>query len=265
MKRIDYETNPLDIMLRRGKWQKDLSYFHWHDKIEIIKCLKESFGVLIDGERFEVNAGDLIIIGEQKIHNFYIYENDTNYQLLQFPLSLLLNNGVIPSPVRPVIRAGELSENEKLSGFIKAIFDILEYEGNVPSGCKNPVAENMCSALYFLLMEHFGENETSLKHEKSEFYKILKFVNDNFTSDITVSGVADALFMDRGRLSKLFTKYSGMKLNAYINTLRMSKTLFLIEKGESVSRAALDSGFQSVRTFNNVYKSIKQKPTETKK
>ena len=239
MKRIDYETNPLDIMLRRGKWQKDLSYFHWHDKIEIINIIISQF--------------------YHSHKNFYIYENDTNYQLLQFPLSLLLNNGVIPSPVRPVIRAGELSENEKLSGFIKAIFDILEYEGNVPSGSKNPVAETMCSALYFLLMEHFGENETSLKHEKSEFYKILKFVNDNFTSDITVSGVADALFMDRGRLSKLFTKYSGMKLNAYINTLRMSKALFLIEKGESVSRAALDSGFQSVRTFNNVYKTFKNK------
>ena len=60
--------------------------------------------------------------------------------------------------------------------------------------------------------------------------------------------------MDRGRLSKLFTKYAGMKLTQYINRLRISAAIQLIENGMGVTEAAYESGFQSIRTFNDVYK-----------
>ena len=258
---INHETNPLDIMIRRGVWQKDLSYLHRHEKIEIIRCMEESFGVLIDGVRFEVKKGDILVIGEQKIHNFYIYEDNTNYYLLQFPLSVLLNNGIIPSQIKPVITKEELDLKENLSRHIDSIFQLLESEGNIPIGTKNPASESLCASLYFLLMNRFGENEVlqPSTHEKSEFYTILEYVNENYTRDITVSSTATAMFMDRGRRSKLFLKYSGMKLTHYINSLRLSKALSLIEKGESVTTSALDSGFQSVRTFNDVYKTFKNK------
>ena len=264
---IKYEENPLDMMIRQGKWQKDLSYFHHHDKIEIIFCKGAPFGALIDGVRYEVKKGDIVVIGEQKIHNFYIYEDDTPYLLCQFPLSILLNNGIIPKPIKPVITKEALSSILNLSSHIESIISVLFSYGNVATGSKSPLAENLYSALYFLLMKHFEEEEASIVPgcEKADFYRILKYANDNFTGDLTISSMAAALFMDRGRLSKIFYKYSGMKLNAYINDLRMAMALSLIKEGMSISRAALDSGFQSVRTFNNVYKSIKQKPTETKK
>ena len=257
---IDYETNPLDIMIRRGEWHTDLCYFHWHDKLEIIQCLGDGLGALIDGERYEVKKGDLIVIGEQIIHNFCIYDDNTSYRLLQFPLSILLNNGVIPHPVKPVITKAEIDEDGKTAVFVDNILEILESEGNVAAGEKNPISENLCSALYFLLMNRFSEKDDVRvrKREKTEFYNLLKYVNENYSRDITVSSIAETFFMDRGRLSKLFLKYSGIKLNAYINALRLSKALSLLERGESVSRAALDSGFQSVRTFNEVYKKAKE-------
>ena len=233
---------------------------HWHDKLEIIQCLGDGLGALIDGERYEVKRGDLIVIGERIIHNFYIYEDNTPYRLLQFPLSILLNNGVIPRPVKPIITKAELDEDGKTAVFADNMLEILESEGNVAAGEKNPVSENICSALYFLLADRFSEKNDARasRREKSEFYSLLKYVNENYSRDITVSSIAESFFMDRGRLSKLFLKYSGMKLNSYINALRLSKAISLLERGESVSRAALDSGFQSVRTFNEVYKKAKE-------
>mgnify|MGYP006360708079 CR=1 FL=1 len=45
-----------------------------------------------------------------------------------------------------------------------------------------------------------------------------------------------------------------MSLNDYINSLRLAKAGSLIEKGMKITEAALESGFQSLKTYNNVKK-----------
>ena len=62
--------------------------------------------------------------------------------------------------------------------------------------------------------------------------------------------------MDRGKLSKIFSKYSSMSVNNYLNNLRINKANELLKDGCSVTQAAFESGFQSVRTFNNTYKNL---------
>jgi transcriptional regulator GlxA family with amidase domain len=47
-----------------------------------------------------------------------------------------------------------------------------------------------------------------------------------------------------------------MSLNEYIYSLRIKKANYLMKQGCSITEAALCSGFQSVRTFNNTYKKI---------
>ena len=86
----------------------------------------------------------------------------------------------------------------------------------------------------------------------------MKYVNEHFKEDITVKSIAETLYMDRGRLSRLFLKYSGISLNDYINTLRLTEAVRLIDAGLKITDAALESGFQTVRTFNNVYNKLKQ-------
>jgi AraC-like DNA-binding protein len=45
-----------------------------------------------------------------------------------------------------------------------------------------------------------------------------------------------------------------MSLNSYINTLRIAKAAALIRGGAPITEAALEAGFQSVRTFHDVYR-----------
>lgn len=47
-----------------------------------------------------------------------------------------------------------------------------------------------------------------------------------------------------------------MGLNEYIYSLRIKKANDLMNQGYSVTDAALQSGFQSIRTFNNIYKKV---------
>lgn len=54
-----------------------------------------------------------------------------------------------------------------------------------------------------------------------------------------------------------------MGLNEYINGIRIKNANRLMVEGQSITEAALDSGFQSVRTFNYAYKEqMGMTPTE---
>lgn len=256
--KISHEVNSLNMFFKSDVWQKGMRNLHWHEKLEIIQCIDKGFAVITDGQRFEVKEGDIVIIGEQIIHGFYAYEDETKFRLGQFPVSILLNNGIIPEAIKPVITKEDLESVENLTRHVNYILDIIQNEGLIENGQKNPVVQNMYSALYFLLMKHFpAENKPSISQkEKQEFYKIIEYININYTQNITVQSIAKDLYMDRGRLSSLFFRYTGMKLNYYINTLRISHASKLLKGGSNVTETAMECGFQSIRTFTEAYKKI---------
>jgi len=95
-----------------------------------------------------------------------------------------------------------------------------------------------------------------------EFYRITEYIRANLGGDLTAQAIAGALFLPRRRLASVFSQYAGISLNEYVNTLRIRRANALLDEGSSVTNAALESGFQSIRTFNNVYKRLTgQTPT----
>ena len=200
-----------DFCYRNAKWNKDQNFtFHWHEKIEILRCMNYGFDILIDGVNYTVNPGDIIVIGEKIIHKFKILRDGTSTKLMQFPFRVLLKGGVLPKPVKPVITVGEISAVAGLEKQVENLFDLLENESVYHGYEDEPIIENLFSALYFLLMRHFSPKSVEKENDKSkhDFYRIVNFVNDNFTNGINVTNIAKELYMDRGKMSNLFKKYS---------------------------------------------------------
>ena len=108
------------------------------------------------------------------------------------------------------------------------------------------------------MARHFSETHGvfSQERDRREFYNIVNYINKHFKEDITVEHIAKSLYFSRGRLSSAFKKFAGVGITEYVNRLRIQNANYLLSQGMSITEAALDSGFQSIRTFNNVYKSI---------
>lgn len=97
-----------------------------------------------------------MIIGERVIHAFRVSGESCHLRLGQFPLSILLNTGVIPSPVEPVITTEELATQEHLQQLVNMILDLIEKELHVTDGDNNPLVQSLFASLYFSLMRHFS-------------------------------------------------------------------------------------------------------------
>ena len=264
---IVQERSLTDMIFYRGTWAAGLRPFHRHDKLEVLFPLDKPITVLLDGKRYEAAAGDAVVIGEQAVHAFEVAEDGTSFLLGQFPYSILLGCGVVPPPVRPLVTAAEIGEGKTVSVQLEALKTALLCEERVVRGEKSPLVQSLFSALYFLLARHFPAEAAGVGEEKErqEFHRIVSYVNEHYTEPLTVGSIAAALYIDRGKLSRLFLAYSGQALTAYITALRLAHAARLLREGASVTVAALESGFQSVRTFHDVYRRTQNTTPRSKK
>jgi YesN/AraC family two-component response regulator len=158
--------------------------------------------------------------------------------------------------LKTYIPHSQIKAVDGLSEKLDFALEILTEQNDVTCDESRPYIQSLAASVYFLLAEHFADEDTykSKNKERKLFFKTLDYVNANFTEPINVSIVARELFYPRSKLSAIFTKYSGARLGDYINGLRIQRVNELISSGLSITEAAFSSGFQNIRSFNNVYK-----------
>ena len=256
--KIHHESHDL-IMFFKPEFKYDIdtvSHFHWHENAEFLCILSEGFKILVDGILYETKIGDLIFIKEYAPHSFICENENVKMSLGQFSSSLLFDGCADIKPIKTHIKAEEIAKNPAIEDQLRHLLSIMNTFGYIKKNETKLFEKSIFSALYFMLMENFPEEKQdgNLKKERREFYRIIGYINENVTNYITVEKISQKLYIHRGKLSKIFSKYSGISINDYINNLRVSKANELLKNGSSVTEAALESGFQSVRTFSDVYK-----------
>ena len=232
--------------------------FHWHENYEICQVMNKPCSFRIDGEVIDAQKGDIVAISEQTVHRFIIKEDDTDIRVIQFNPNILFGITGKIFPLKTHISYSEIERDRELKNNLDSILDLMEYEENTDNSEKNNYYKAITAALYFFLQKHFPDTEKgrSGKSTKDDFYKIVEYINENYTGNISVNSIAAHFYFSRGKLSSVFKKYAGTGINEYINQLRIKKANQLILRGETVTNAALSCGFESVRTFNNCYKRI---------
>lgn len=97
--------------------------------------------------------------------------------------------------------------------------------------------------------------------------KLLEYVYDNFTEDITLKGAAGHFGYEYHYLSALFNKCFSLSFSEFVNICRFNMACELILKTDKkLSDIALESGFGSMRNFNRIFKKYAEKsPKEFRK
>ena len=139
----------------------------------------------------------------------------------------------------------------------ETFFDIIQSDGGAERIEDVPYMKTVAASIYYMLMQHFpGVSDSKSNKERQLFYKITEYVNTHFSEDITVQSVAERFFVSRGKVGSVFFKYSGETLKQYLNSIRVKNVNLLMDSGRGITESALESGFQNVRTFNEVYRKI---------
>lgn len=231
------------------------SYFHWHDKCEVCKILSRSCDFLIDGKIVRAKKGDIVFINENAFHQFIYNEPKTDMMLMQFTTKAVMGENPAFTPVKTHISHEETEAVPGLEETVDFLWNLMIKErdySNVHG--ENPFLKSVAQAFYNLLVRHFPDKEVGVKKDKIKFHEVISYIKNHYTDELTVIELASRMYMSRTGLSTLFSKYAGIGINEYINNLRVSNVNNLLFQGKTITDAAMESGFKSVRTFNHVYR-----------
>lgn len=82
----------------------------------------------------------------------------------------------------------------------------------------------------------------------------LLYLSDNFTEPVTLTALAKRFGYAPTHFSRIFNAYTGVNLNEYLGNLRAECAAGLLQSGQSVTDAAMNAGFSSIRTFYRAFK-----------
>ncbi len=248
--------------------------YHCHNRIEIIYIKKGCVRLRTDMAKsvYDIFEGDYAVISGSDVHRCFCI-GVCEYELFRFPVSyqnmidgkLIRNSFVVSKEI--------ISENSVVNNTLLSICNFLKLEK-----IEKTIERNLCSSLCSILMSFFdkrrksdyADEETSdgfsgfdakqkISFETMEkFDTVLKYIKENYTkSKINLEVLSNVSGLNRTFLSALFPKLTGKNFKDYLNHLRVDSAIEMLTSSEkNISEIAFLCGFDTIRTLNNVFKSI---------
>jgi len=237
-----YQTNHLGspdyLKIERGTNFSFAS--HLHRCFEIIIILSGEMRITVDNNDFSLRKNGALMIFPNQIHSLHSEKSEHILCIFSPDLIKVFSNkvnGVIP---------------------INNTFYPSEYLINSLKELEN--SSNICEkkGLLYLLCGQFDKNASYIPNHKTKddlLYKIFAFVEDNFNKACSLEKLSQKIGYNYSYISRFFKKTVGISFNKYLINYRLSHACYLLYNTQtSILNCALESGFDSIRTFNRNFK-----------
>lgn len=215
---------------------------HFHAQVEILYVTKGYITVTINGLTEKVGAGGICVSGSYDVHAYSV-EPGGEATALMLPLECLQKFFTYSKDC--TIRR-HIVYDERLSQSVVSLIALYENNRNdsnplFDEGWVNTLLGLLYDALEFVPASVGGKNET--------IRSVLTYINAHYDEDLTLNGLSKQFGYNPYHFSRLFNNFMNISLKRYINSVRFEAAADKLKNGESATGAALNSGFNSMRTF----------------
>lgn len=161
------------------------------------------------------------------------------------------------APKYPVIRAGQIEPD--VYNAIQAIIQMEENEPMIVQAYVQIVLARCIGKMELVEKSCVGSDDL--------IYRTVSYISGNFRRQFSLEDMARDLGVSKYVLSRVFSKTFHRNFNQYLNDARLSYACTrLVNTSDTILNICLDSGFDSQRTFNRVFKErYKTVPSEYRK
>ena len=241
-----YEIRKSDLTVKRNDY--DLNFpEHMHKYIEIIYVFKGNQPLNIENTEYNLTEGNAAIIFPETIHSYGgsgTHDSDVGIIIC----APKLFGALFPDlknfrPENSIIRSENIREELRLA--FNSIKPDDEFEIKFSWVC----------VIMSYLMKTLEFKQQSAEIVSDITYKIIKYIEEHFTEDITRESLARQFNVSECYISKIFTNKFKMNLRNYLGLLRAEYAANLIRTtNETFTVVSSLAGFQSLRTFNRMFR-----------
>ena len=248
-----FNTSKNDLCIRRLDDINSPLHFHDNDEIEIMIMLDGFAECIISGKKYTINKGEAIIVTKYQPHS---YHNASRVDTLSF----IFRRSAFPelfaffeehSLINPTINIKNSKNN--LSDNINSLLKDLDTEQNDDLILKSYT--QIIVSKMIKIAKQLNKQVNIFTPKSSFLEKAQRYCFKNHANNLTISEIAKAVNVHPNYLSSAFKAHYGTSALHYVNICRLQHACELIANKEiSMTDVSYICGFQSVRSFNRIFK-----------
>lgn len=222
---------------------------HFHNCFEMLYVENGKMSIDLLSNKYNLSTGELLLIPPNTPHSFTdCLDNKTH---LIFIATFYIDE------IGTIFKTKTLT-NLKLKLTQTQIKNVMDPFISLVYTDKNPLSKK---GLTYQIFDMFLEQSTLVITENSInsdiAFRILRIIQKNFDTDISISSIAKTLSICPTYVSRVFNNNIGCNFKGYINTMRVEKSKkLLFSSDDSIVDIAVECGYDSQRSFNRAFKQI---------
>lgn len=228
---------------------------HVHTAIEIVRITKGTQETGVLQELYHMEEGDVAVIFPELIHHYQVFSAGTNRsQVILAAPSLCgayLKTLRESAPKIPVIK------KEKVHPDVYYAFEALyrDYQEKKGDAAGEVLHQAYLQILLARLIPCLDLTDRKAMESDDLIFRSVSYIASHFTDELSLTKMAEDLYVSPFALSRIFSKTFHTNFNQYVNNTRLSYATYLLKNtDQSITEAMENSGFESQRTFNRVFK-----------
>lgn len=269
-------SDRLDFEIRSHLVRPPVTTPHRHEFFQIMANVAGAAHHVIGGQRFSYPARSLIFILPYRVHYAAHELADPEYCVINFAANFLRQDFDL-SPLE--MEAASIAKYPELIPFlyegyvdfvfteqefahVSAIIDQLTHlHKNRTMGTMERVRGALLELIGFTVERHapaleaLFDKQTFMQGRSDAMKRVLKFIDENLSQDISLNKVAEATFLSPNYLSQLLKKQTGMAFVEWLTARRMEQAQHLLAHTvERISEIANSVGFEDEAYFTRRFR-----------
>jgi AraC-like DNA-binding protein len=229
---------------------------HWHVDFEMLTVPEGEIDYFVNGRHAHLKQGEGIFVNARRLHYGYsAEEKDCRYRFVVFHPEILN----VATSARHALERFTSDSNADFwlfgaSSEAMLLFNELYASANAGNAL---LTLAKCAELTEAVRTHAERNESAdSRAEWVVLRKMTGYIQGHFGENITLDQIAAAGAVCRNRCCILFRENLGCTPIEYATRYRLDKACELLRGGNSVTEAALSSGFHGASYFAEVFRRV---------
>lgn len=233
--------------------------YHYHEFCKVLFLVQGSGGYYVDGQRYLLRSGDIVLLDSYSIHRPELYGEDPYERIILYISPEFLRSQSTAQCNLQSVFSGEtghvlrLSQQQRQKLFRMAA----QLERDLESDAFG--REIFSNAGLLQLLVEIGrnrahpENSGSVMPENERIREILRYIDRHICEDLDAETIAKAFFISKFHMMRLFRRETGTTLHLYITQKRLVKARELMDSGMRATEACYRCGWRSYSSFTRAY------------
>ena len=229
--------------------------YHYHEFCKMLLLISGSGGYSIDGQRYLLQPGDIVLLGSRSIHRPELDTQSPYERIIIYISPEFLQRSSLGECDLLSIFSGErghvlrLQDSRKLFRLAAALEEDLKQE--------DFGREVLSSAGLLRLLVETGRamqrSETSgpspVMPKSQRIQEILAYIDAHLAEDIDAEELARVFFVSKFHMMRQFRQETGTTVHLYITQKRLMRAKAYIDAGMRATEACYRCGFRSYSSF----------------